>query len=87
MTLSLEYFAPAIAVLGILWSLVFWRTVRAGGNGTPAMQKVADAILKGSNAFMKRQYRTIALLTVIVGAGITAVYGVAGGAEGWVKHI
>ena len=85
MTLSLEYFAPAIAVLGILWSLVFWRTVRAGGNGTPAMQKVADAILKGSNAFMKRQYRTIALLTVIVGAGITGVYGVAGGAEGWVK--
>ncbi|HLD08351.1 MAG TPA: sodium-translocating pyrophosphatase [Candidatus Peribacterales bacterium] len=85
MALTLELFAPAIGILGLLWSLVFWHGVKKGGNGTPAMQKVAAAILKGSNAFVRRQYRTIAILCLIVGVGITVAYGVTGGAEGWTK--
>jgi K(+)-stimulated pyrophosphate-energized sodium pump len=32
--------------------------------GTPAMQKVADAIFKGAMAFLNRQYRTIAILAI-----------------------
>ncbi|TSC99967.1 MAG: K(+)-stimulated pyrophosphate-energized sodium pump [Candidatus Peregrinibacteria bacterium Greene1014_49] len=85
MSASLEIFAPIIAILGLLWSLVFWKEVNAAGNGTPAMQKVAAAISKGANAFVKRQYKTITWLAVIVGASITIIYGVAGGADGWVK--
>lgn len=32
--------------------------------GTPAMQKVADAIFRGVQAFLNRQYRTIAVLAI-----------------------
>jgi K(+)-stimulated pyrophosphate-energized sodium pump len=85
MSLSLELLAPVIAVLGLGWSLVFWRGVSAAGNGNAAMQKIALAIKTGANAFVKRQYRTITILSIIVAVGITVTYGVVGGADGWEK--
>jgi K(+)-stimulated pyrophosphate-energized sodium pump len=81
----IELIAPVIALIGLAWSLVFWHGVSSAGNGTPAMQKVADAIRTGANAFVKRQYRTIALLTIIVAVGMTIAYGMLGGVDGWVK--
>ena len=83
----LEFLAPAIAVAGLLYSLVFWSHVQAAPSGTPAMQKVASAILTGANAFVSRQYKTIALLALVVAALMTALYGVSGTAEGWTKGI
>ncbi|MFA6523680.1 MAG: sodium-translocating pyrophosphatase [Candidatus Peribacteraceae bacterium] len=80
---SLELFAPVVALIGLAYSLVFWSALKRADNGTPAMQKVAHAIQTGANAFVKRQYRTIALLTVIVGVLMIAIYGVTGGADGW----
>jgi len=41
--------------------------------GTPAMQKVADAIFKGAMAFLNRQYRTIAILAVFAAIVVAAV--------------
>jgi K(+)-stimulated pyrophosphate-energized sodium pump len=41
--------------------------------GTPAMQKVADAIYKGAMAFLNRQYRTIAILAVFAAIVVAAV--------------
>lgn len=41
--------------------------------GTPAMQKVADAIFKGAMAFLNRQYRTIAILAVLAAILVAAV--------------
>lgn len=75
---SLELFAPVIAILGLGYSLVFWRQVTAAGNGNAAMQKVAGAIATGARAFVRRQYRTIAWLTIIVTVLMVVVYGVTG---------
>jgi K(+)-stimulated pyrophosphate-energized sodium pump len=50
----------AVAFAGYLASYVLRKDT-----GTPAMQKVADAIFKGAMAFLNRQYRTIASLAVI----------------------
>ena len=54
--------------------------------GTPAMQKVADAIFKGAMAFLNRQYRTIAILAVfaaiIVGV-VLALLGQGDAAAKW----
>jgi K(+)-stimulated pyrophosphate-energized sodium pump len=34
--------------------------------GTPAMQKIAAAIRKGANAYLKRQYRTVAIFFIVM---------------------
>jgi K(+)-stimulated pyrophosphate-energized sodium pump len=82
-SLFLQLFAPAIALIGLAYSLVFWNQVTRGGDGNAGMQKVAHAISVGARAFMKRQYQTIAVLAIVVAAGMTAVYGLTGGADGW----
>ncbi|MEO8973845.1 MAG: sodium/proton-translocating pyrophosphatase, partial [Ktedonobacteraceae bacterium] len=54
--------------------------------GTPAMQKVADAIFKGAMAFLNRQYRTIAILAVfaaIVVGVVLALLGQGDSAARW----
>ncbi|MFA6038674.1 MAG: sodium-translocating pyrophosphatase [Candidatus Peribacteraceae bacterium] len=84
--LFLELLAPVIAGAGLLYALVFWKGVKEADSGTPAMQKVAAAIKTGSNAFVKRQYRTIALLSVIVAAGMVVLYGLTR-TDGWTAGI
>ncbi len=54
--------------------------------GTPAMQKVADAIFKGAMAFLNRQYRTIATLAIfaaILVAVVLALLGQGSSADKW----
>ncbi len=83
-SLSLELLAPVVAFAGLLYSIVFWKGVLRGGDGTPAMQKVAHAIAVGARAFVNRQYRTIAVLSVVVAFGMMLAYGLTGsGQEGW----
>ena len=73
-----EVFAPVLGFLGLLYSLVFWNQVKAAPDGTPAMQKVAKAISIGARAFVQRQYRTIAWLSIIVSVGMFLIYGLTG---------
>jgi K(+)-stimulated pyrophosphate-energized sodium pump len=83
-TLLLEWFAPVLAIAGLLYSLVFWKGVTSAPDGTPAMQKVALAISTGARAFVRRQYLTIAILSIVVGAGMALAYGFSGDwAHGW----
>ncbi|MFH0875440.1 MAG: sodium-translocating pyrophosphatase [archaeon] len=42
--------------------------------GTRKMQDISDAIKEGANAFLARQYKTIAIIAVIVAVGIFGVY-------------
>jgi K(+)-stimulated pyrophosphate-energized sodium pump len=82
-SLFLELFVPVVAVAGLLYSLVFWNQVRYAPEGSHAMQKVALAISTGARAFIRRQYKTIAVLTVVVGVLMFIVYGLTGGETGW----
>ena len=83
LSLSLiEVLAPIVAIAGLLYSLIFWRQVVTAGDGTPAMQKVAKAISIGSRAFVQRQYRTIAILSLVAGIAIIVIYGLTGN---WTK--
>jgi K(+)-stimulated pyrophosphate-energized sodium pump len=77
-SLSLELFAPVLALLCLAYSLVFWNKVRTAPDGNPAMQKVAGAISKGARAFVRRQYRTIAILSIAVALGMMVIYGLTG---------
>lgn len=87
MSFSLEYFAPGVAVLALVYGWVLWGHVRRLGSGTPAMGKVAAAIRQGASAFLRRQYRTIAVLSVVVAIAITLAYGLAGGEGRWTMGV
>ncbi len=92
MSFSLEFFAPVVALIGLCYSLVFWKGVTSAEDGTPAMQKVAKAISTGARAFIRRQYRTITVLALAVAVLILLAYGWAGasattGMTGWMRGI
>ncbi len=43
--------------------------------GTPAMQRISNAIKEGAEAFLRRQNRTIAIFAILVAALIFVIYG------------
>ena len=59
-----------IGVVGALCALLFAysraRRVFSFSEGTPLMQKIAAAIRKGANAYLKRQYKTVAIIFAII---------------------
>ena len=50
--------AISVLSLGVAWLLA--RQVLAADTGKPEMQEISDAIREGAEAFLSRQYRTIA---------------------------
>src|ERR1700759_2504478 len=56
--------ALAVGVLGLIAALVFARSVLGSDTGTADMQHISDAIRQGAEAFMRRQYGTIAMIAV-----------------------
>jgi len=60
--------APVSALISILVGLYFYRYVDKQDSGTKRMQEIASAIREGANAFLKREYRTLAIFVTIVAA-------------------
>ncbi len=75
------WIATIASVLAILYGayLSYWILQQKAGDGK--MQEIASAIQEGANAYLNRQYRTIAIVAVIVfvllwwGLGITTATG------------
>jgi K(+)-stimulated pyrophosphate-energized sodium pump len=72
------YFSAATAVLALLVGFYLVRGVLEADQGTPKMIEIATAIQEGAMAYLKRQFKTIAVilipLAVIVFATATEVY-------------
>ena len=62
-----------IGILAVLFAAYLANFVLRKDTGTPAMQKVADAIFKGAMAFLNRQYRTIATFAVVAAVVVSLV--------------
>src|SRR2546426_8263391 len=58
--------------LAVAWGLR--GLVLRQANGTAEMRKISDAIQEGAQAFLRRQYRTIGLLSIALGALIYVLY-------------
>ncbi|MCK4424280.1 sodium/proton-translocating pyrophosphatase, partial [Candidatus Bathyarchaeota archaeon] len=58
--------APASAVISLLAALYLYYYVKKQDAGTEKMQEISDAIKEGANAFLKREYKTLAIFVVIV---------------------
>jgi len=55
-----------MGVVGLIAAFLFARVVLSGDAGTPEMQKISNAIRQGAEAFMKRQYGTIAIIAIVL---------------------
>jgi K(+)-stimulated pyrophosphate-energized sodium pump len=58
------WLALGTGVIGLVAALLFARGVLSSDAGTPEMQRISNAIREGAEAFMKRQYGTIAIIAV-----------------------
>jgi K(+)-stimulated pyrophosphate-energized sodium pump len=76
---AIQWIIPLAGVAAVLFAGYLARDVIARDQGTPAMQDVAGTIYEGAVAFIKRQYRTIALLALGGAAAIAIVIGVVEG--------
>src|SRR5579885_1962979 len=56
----------AVGVVGLVAAFGFARSVLASDSGSPDMQRISNAIRQGAEAFMKRQYGTIAIIAVVL---------------------
>ncbi|AXA35861.1 MAG: K(+)-insensitive pyrophosphate-energized proton pump [Candidatus Sumerlaea sp.] len=63
-----------ISVAGLIVAFAMAKWVLAKDTGTPAMQVISNAIKEGAEAFLKRQYKTIAILSVVLAAILFAFY-------------
>ncbi len=68
------WIALGAGVLALVAALLFARGVLAADQGTPDMQKIASAIREGAEAFMGRQYKTIAIMAVVLAAVLYGGY-------------
>ncbi len=70
-----------ISVFALLFAgyLVFW--IKKQDMGTTKMQDIYEAIKKGANAFLKRQYKTIGIMAVVLALVLYGVYALNGKPE------
>jgi K(+)-stimulated pyrophosphate-energized sodium pump len=71
-------FIIVIAVLALGVAAYFARQIQTADKGSDKMQEVAAAIREGANAFVKRQYTTIAVIAIIVAVVIFVVFTLVG---------
>jgi len=63
----LVYVIPVAGIIGLLFALVLTRSILRKDTGTPEMKEIGDAIREGAMAYLARQYKTIAVISIILG--------------------
>ena len=73
--MNLIWMVPVSGGIAVLFAIFLIRDVLRRDTGTPAMQDIAERILEGATAFIKRQYRTIGLLAILAAIVVAVVVG------------
>src|SRR5882672_1878641 len=60
------WFAIACAIVAIVYGLLQSRWIVSLPAGNARMQEIAAAVQEGANAYLKRQYTTIAMVGVLI---------------------
>ncbi len=72
---SLIFLVIAISIGGLVFAAYLSRWVLRHPTGSPAMQKISNAIKAGAEAFLRRQNRTILLLALVLAVLLFVGYG------------
>ena len=64
--MDLVFIAIVLGLLAVVYGFVTSRQVLSSGAGNEKMQEIAAAIQEGAQAYLKRQYTTIAIVGVVV---------------------
>jgi len=64
----LWWIAPLGAAVALLFAWIFYRQVRAAADGDKQMRTIAGYVREGAYAYLKRQYKVVAVFFVIVSA-------------------
>ncbi|MBE0611968.1 MAG: V-type H(+)-translocating pyrophosphatase [Dehalococcoidia bacterium] len=67
---------PLASIAAVFYAAWLARDVLRRDKGTPEMQAVADIILEGANAFLRRQYRTIGALALATSVTVGLIVGI-----------
>lgn len=62
----IETFSIIISLIAIFYALWLRRSIGVAPAGTEEMQEIAHAIEEGSRAYLKRQYKVVALVAVVM---------------------
>jgi K(+)-stimulated pyrophosphate-energized sodium pump len=68
------YIIFAISIFALAFAVFLARHVLRADTGSPKMMEIANAIKEGAEAFLRRQYRTIIMLSLILAAIILLFY-------------
>ena len=66
--------ALAVGALALVAALMLVRAVTASDTGTAEMRAISDAIREGAEAFLKRQYKTIGAIALVLAVALFAGY-------------
>lgn len=73
--MGLFWTVPLAGILAVLFAAYLaWDVLRRDA-GTPEMQQIADMIFEGAMAFMRRQYQTIGLISVVTAIVVALLVG------------
>ena len=67
--------APISGIVALLFAGYLTFRIRREDIGTPKMKEIYDAIREGSKAYLKRQYKTISIISVILAVVLYFVFG------------
>ena len=68
MLVKLFWIVPACAVLTLIFAYYFYRQMKQASEGTDQMKKIASYVRDGAMAYLKQQYKVVAIVFVVLTA-------------------
>jgi len=63
---AIWWLAPAGAIFGLIAAIFFYRGMKKESEGTKEMQEIAQGVREGAIAYLKRQYKIVAIVLVVL---------------------
>jgi K(+)-stimulated pyrophosphate-energized sodium pump len=76
------WLVPVAGLVTVIFAVLMARNVLRRDAGTPKMKEIGDMIFEGAWAFLKRQYSTIGILSLVIAVIIGVLVALLGGQKG-----